>query len=589
MEKLNRSAISKQKKYHGEEKNIKSEDIITVETGSSFQDESQSHQDTDSKSISPNKDSGKVKKSKKNFHLVFKNKLLFHKLKKKLKGMPGTRNNNISFQTNDFPEYSTKKTVKLKFSEETISSSRKIFKRKIEIQQSPREEPLANLSINQGYLSARKMIKLPQLDKVTIDLSQIPNINGFSPRNIRQATRSQKRRRKEQTESVNIETPNTSRSLFNVFQSSKRSRGASFEQHNHSFVSHLDRRFDKLKGYAAKLHTPSLTPSQAQQLKEWGKMLKKEAKEKRRNSKNSNHINNTRNLPSVDLSSLRTKSFRNQNNRSKLEDYKQAKPIDYEDLSARSPREIMKLSSRKRLVLPSVSGDNIMRSTGSFRQSGSFRRENKSGMKTPGQNIRLKNTKEEPEPEISTKDFNLFEAVNKANSNSDDSKQQKDYQLINQFIQKLIQEKLGLEKVEDKLAKILDSISTTMTTKVVFKDDPLFSKNGDISGVYLLLDGKIGINRPNSSTKNSKKASPAKTKDSASQEKSQVIQDKYTFVCEMEVLKGGKYKQTAVGLQFPFSRFVHIPRKHYQSMLAQIWASSPHLKGKCISGKSALT
>ncbi|CAI2362579.1 unnamed protein product [Moneuplotes crassus] len=531
--------------------------------------------------------------STKNFNIIFKNKYLFENLKKKLKSVAGQKGSKSSLKTK-IPSFSSKKTLKVKFSEKSISinNAKKILgESKFEIEHTPHKEVFQSLSVNKGYPSSKKMVRLPKFEKLPIDLSQIPSANGFTPRDLKESRNSKRVKKREFVTLENVRSPNTSRSFFKVFSNSQSHLDNSQIGSNDSFLTHLDKRFTKLKNYATRLQSPKHGPSKAQLLEGCIKMQKIKESNRRQHANNSNYIDNTRNLPLLDMKKFWSDKPEHRNTKSKLEIYKDSKIDDCQDQSVRTARESDQKFLDKKLMLPDVKSDKFKLILDPFKQVSSFRRLKKSDIKGNIKKILLKKSHKKSgssQKSLSISDFDLFEAINKVHRIEEGDRKHQDFAFITKSIEGIVKDKIKFEISNSKFTAIIDSISKSVTTRVVFKNELLFSGNEDVSGVYVLLDGKIGVTDDTASEKITEKLKSDDTNIDLTPLCNEIITEAYTFICEAQIAKEEKFINTTVGLHFPFSRLIHIPKRHYLSLLKHIWDSFPERKGKYISEKSEI-
>lgn len=116
-----------------------------------------------------------------------------------------------------------------------------------------------------------------------------------------------------------ISTPQTSRSMYKVFSSAQSNLENSQLGSNNDFLQHLDKRFTKLRNYATRLQSPSVSPTKAEVLESLIKLRKNRERSKGHQSRNSNYVDTGKNLPLLDLKRANSHTPGHRNTRSRLE------------------------------------------------------------------------------------------------------------------------------------------------------------------------------------------------------------------------------------------------------------------------------
>jgi hypothetical protein len=69
------------------------------------------------------------------------------------------------------------------------------------------------------------------------------------------------------------------------------------------------------------------------------------------------------------------------------------------------------------------------------------------------------------------------------------------YLPIVEFLISFVKSKLNIDMHEAKIMSIFESISKMIEPKIIAKDEVLFSKGDPITGLYILINGRIGLSK----------------------------------------------------------------------------------------------
>lgn len=117
-----------------------------------------------------------------------------------------------------------------------------------------------------------------------------------------------------------------------------------------------------------------------------------------------------------------------------------------------------------------------------------------------------KKFKVKPKLEVSlnTTSLDIFDQVNKINNTEDEDTKMKFIPEVSLYLKSLLESKLESSLKETKANSLFTTIAKSMTSKIVEKDDFLFGKDQEVTGLYILVYGKIGLSKePEATWKNS--------------------------------------------------------------------------------------
>lgn len=150
--------------------------------------------------------------------------------------------------------------------------------------------------------------------------------------------------------------------------------------------------------------------------------------------------------------------------------------------------------AKDKLRLPKVNSDKFKLILDPFKQVPPMRRLKKSELKKNFQKLSERSNKEKDSTKDTvTEEIDLYDAITSLHRVAEEGRKDSDYAPISRAIRKILQKKFALDLEDDRVNEILESIAKSVTTKVVFKNELLFSLGSEITGVFILLDGKIGL------------------------------------------------------------------------------------------------
>jgi hypothetical protein len=121
-----------------------------------------------------------------------------------------------------------------------------------------------------------------------------------------------------------------------------------------------------------------------------------------------------------------------------------------------------------------------------------------------------------------------------------------DFNKIVDYFRDIVKEKINADLRESKIMGIFETMAKTATTQIISTDELLFGKGEMITGLYILVEGKIGLSKES-------KERFEKTNDISNKLKVppadlffEICDKPNSFICEFEICKNCNFKTSAV-------------------------------------------
>lgn len=110
--------------------------------------------------------------------------------------------------------------------------------------------------------------------------------------------------------------------------------------------------------------------------------------------------------------------------------------------------------------------------------------------------IKETDTKHRPTSRIkipSVEKESIYDIVNRVRNSSISYTTEDEYEPILEYLKSVVKTKLNADLRESKIMSLFEIISKSISTKLVPKDEFVFGKGDTITGLYILVDGKVGL------------------------------------------------------------------------------------------------